>query len=121
MFDNIKTVVLCASIALLASCGKQHKAEGVVKDFLSKSLVAQDYTVSLSKIDSTKRVSKDAITLMRTAAGKNKSFKQPIEYGDLGQNGYIFTRATIAQGRDTMVQTFYLNPEITQVVAFKEN
>lgn len=121
MFDNIKNVVLCAVIVLLASCGKQHKAEGVVKDFLNKSLVAQDYTVSLSKIDSTKRVSKAAIAFMRMEARKNKSFKQPIKYGDDNYASYVFTRATIAQGRDTLVHTFYLDSEVVQVVAFKEN
>lgn len=122
MFDNIKKVVLCAASVLLVGCGKQHKAEGVIKDFLNENLVTQDYTVSFSNIDSTKHVSDSAMTAMRTAANTNKHYKKGVKFGAKGnQEGCIFTRATIAQGRDTIVQTFYLDTEITQVIAFKEN
>lgn len=121
MFDNMKKAALFAVALLLAACGKQHKAEGVVKDFLSDNLVAQDYRVSFTEIDSTRHITDSAMTAMRAAASKNAHYKGVKLDAKVSHGCYVFTRATIVHGRDTIVQTFYLDPELTQVVAFKEN
>lgn len=107
---------------LLCACGKQYKAEDTVKAFLDINLKSGNYYVSFTKIDSTKLISDSIVNVMRTIAAKNTAFKPNIKYGaEPPQASYIFTKASIIIGNDTMKHTFYLTPELSNVVAFKNN
>lgn len=123
MFHSTKTFVCClTAIMLMCACGKQHKAEETVKDFLDNNLRIKEYSVNFTKIDSTKLVSDSLIYVMRTNASKNASFKSGITYNaNPPQRIYIFTKAKIYIGKDTLQHTFYLNPELTHVVSFKDS
>lgn len=118
-----KTVLAyIATAILLCACVKQHKAEETVKAFLDANLKSQSYNVSFTKIDSTKLVSDSTVNVMRAFAAKNTAFKPNIQYGaEPPQPSYIFTKTRIVVGNDTLTHTFYLTPELSDVVAFKDN
>ena len=105
---------------LLCGCGNQHKAEKVVTNFLDKNFLSTDYSVKFTKLDSTKHVSDSAITAMRMKASVNKTFKKNIKYANT-HNQYMYIQAHVSINGDTIRQTFYLNPDLTQIVSFKNN
>ncbi len=118
----LKTVVFCLSAFLLFGCAKQRKTESVVKDFLNENLTESKYSVSFSKIDSTAYINAKSINAMKVAVSKNKAYKKGIKYGsDKSSGKYVYTKAKIFVGKDTLIQTFYLDNALTHVVAFKEN
>jgi uncharacterized lipoprotein NlpE involved in copper resistance len=108
MYRSIKTAIACmAAIITLCSCDNQDKAENLIKDFLDKNLQTSEYSVSFTELDSTRHVTDSAINAMRANAANNKQ--------------YIFIRTKMSIGKDTINQTFYLDPELTSIVSFKEN
>lgn len=123
MSHHIRTLTCCfTAVILMCACGKQHKAEETVKAFLDNNLKTTEYSVNFTKIDSTRLVSDSLIHVMRTNAAKNKSFKSGIVYtANPPQRIYMFTKAKIYIGKDTLQHTFYLNPELTKVVSFKNS
>ena len=123
MHHYTKMLMCCLTTAILTcACGKQHKAEETIKAFLDNNLRTTEYSVNFTKIDSTRLVSDSLIHVMRTDAAKNKSFKSGIVYtANPPQRIYMFTKAKIYIGKDTLQHTFYLNPELTKVVSFKDS
>lgn len=106
----------------LTACGNQHKTETVVKDFLAENMKHSDYKIEFSDIDSTALVSDSSIIRMRKTALGNNMYRQPLKYKDAKHNGkYIFTQATMYIGNDTITQTFYLDMQMTGIIAFKTN
>ena len=57
---------------------------------------------------------------MKNEALKNKMFKKGIKYAGKSKQ-YIYTRVTICIDNDTTSHTFYLTPDMNQVVSFKAN
>lgn len=114
----IKIIIICSITLVAVSCGKQHKAESAVKDFLYQNMTAADYSISFNKIDSTKNLTDSMIIVMKNSAKKNRLFKKNIEYGN-GNKPYIFTKAKICNGKDTVPYTFYLDNTLKNVIAFK--
>ena len=121
MSRYLNTVIICAAAILtLTGCGKQHDAERVVNDFLDDNLLTDNFSVSFTKLDSTRYVTDSVVKAMRTAAEKNKRFRKEIEYAPTGRQ-YMFMQAKVCIGQDTISQTFYLDSALTKVVSFKEN
>lgn len=110
-----------AAIITLCSCDNQDKAENLIKDFLDKNLQTSEYSVSFTKLDSTRHVTDSAINAMRANAANNKLYKKSITYDNKLHKQYIFIRTKMSIGKDTINQTFYLDPELTSIVSFKEN
>lgn len=123
MNHSFRTIIVCVIVmAALSGCGKQHKAEEVVKDFLDVNLKENNYSISFIKIDSTRLVTDSAVNAMRENAKKNTAFKNNIKYNSTpSQKVYMFTKAVIRFNEDTIRHTFYLTPDLTQVVSFKDN
>lgn len=123
MSHHIRTLTCCFTAGILmCACGKQHKAEETVKAFLDNNLKTTEYSVNFTKIDSTRLVSDSLIHVMRTNASKNTSFRNNIAYdANPPQRIYMFTKAKIYIGKDTLQHTFYLTPELTQVISFKDS
>jgi len=116
------SVMLCAFCVALAGCGKQHKAERVVNDFIDANAASDDYTVKYTPLDSTDRIPAERIAGMKKAAISDPLFKQGLSFGSVPADGkYIYTTAKFINGKDTVARTFYLDAAITQVIAFKEN
>lgn len=121
MFNRIiKVSVLGIASFLFFSCGKQHKAEAVVKEFINRNIAVKDYYADFLKIDSTTHIADSLINRMKLTAEQNKIFKKGITYGQDPKSGkYAFLPANIYIGKDTIYQTFYLDMELSHVVAFK--
>lgn len=104
----------------IASCGKQHEAESVVKKFIADNAAVKDYSVEFQRMDSTTHVSDSLIDVMKRAADRNKFFKKGISYEPNSKPGkYIYLPARIYVDKDTLSQTFYLDMEMTHVISFK--
>lgn len=118
----LKSIIACIStVFILSGCDKQYKAESTVKDFLDTNLKTSDYSISFTKVDSTRLVTDRAVSVMRKNANKNTAFKTGIKYNAQPSKKHMFTKAVIRIGNDTIRQTFYLTPDLTQVVSFKDN
>lgn len=122
MRKAIYATLCCMVLTLLFGCGKQHKAESIVNDFIESNAVSDSYSVTFSPIDSTDRIPVGRIAAMKKSAKSDPLFKKNIVYGMVPTAGkYAFTRAKFINGNDTIVRTFYLDMALTSVIAFKEN
>ena len=75
MSEHIKVfIIFIFAVLMFCGCGRQYKAEAVVKEFLDNNLQADAYTVSFQEIDSTKNVTDSVVDVMRLEAGKNKGY-----------------------------------------------
>ena len=120
-----KTLLIILSVMLFASCGEQHKAEGVVKQFLKENLVNQDYKTRFNKLGHTQKIDAQQLSSMQKATQQDDAlFKKPVKYGAYKElQQLLFIRTTIIQEKDTFIRTIYLHPELPDdgVVAIKEN
>lgn len=124
MKTNIaRNIILCCALgAMLVGCGKQHKAEQVVGDFISANAVSDNYSIDYTPLDSTDRIPAERIAAMKKAATSDPLFKRRLSFGPIPANSkYMYTKATFISGKDTVARTFYLDAALTQVIAFKEN
>lgn len=114
--------IICSAVFLVTSCGKQHKAESVVKDFLDKNMTTSDYSISFNEIDSTRHLTDSMINVMKSNARKYNLFKKEIAY-DISTNDkpYMFMRTKICSGKDTVAYTFYIDKTLQNIIAFKRN
>ena len=120
-----KILLIILSVMLFTSCGEQHKAEGIVKQFLKENLVNQDYKAPFNKLGRTQKIGDQQLISMQKATQQDDAlFKKPVKYGaykNLEQ--LLFIRTTIIQDKDTFMRTIYLHPELVDdgVMAIKEN
>lgn len=116
------SVMLCAFCVALAGCGKQHKAERVVNDFIDANISLSDYEVKCSAVDSTDRVPQERIMTMRKSVPADPLFKRGVSFRSVPLSGkYMFMRAKIISDKDTLVRTFYMDTAFEGVIAFKQN
>lgn len=116
------TVICCALEVMLFGCGRQHKAEQVVGDFISANIVSDDYSIDYTPLDSTDRIPSERIAAMKKATKSDPLFKRGLSFGSVpANNKYMYTKAKFISGNDTVARTFYLDAALTQVIAFKEN
>lgn len=113
----IKIIIICSITLVAVSCGKQHKAESAVKDFLDQNMTAADYSISFNKIDSTKNLTDSMIIVMKIVR-KKQAFQEEHRIRN-GNKPYIFTKTKICNGKDTVPYTFYLDNTLKNVIAFK--
>ena len=106
---------------LFASCGRQQTAKSIVKDFMKAHI--DDYSkvdyLEFYDIDSTRNISDSLIQVMhgRTPA----HFSRNISYQQRGGKTLWHIRTRYLMDKDTCSATFYIDKELTGVVAFKEN
>lgn len=120
-------VLAAAAIALvLCSCGKQYKAEGVVKAFLKENVRSGSEPRSLHfrDIDSTRHVNDSLITVLRANAENSGRYKPGVKYEEK-QGGdrrtLIIARVEYMLGDSAYSDTYYLDEDMTGVVAVKPN
>ena len=92
------------TLLLFASCGQQQQAKSVVKDFVEDCLQQDADYLDFTRVDSTRSVSDSVI---QYAERKGKTLK--------------YIRVSYLLNNDTLSATFYLDAEMTGVVAFKQN
>ena len=105
---------------LFASCGRQHSAEQTVKAFIEANMENSGDDISnrdFSDLGTTRLISDSLIQLMRHRGAP--LFKQGISYPDAPDGELYYLRMSYVHKGDTLQNTFYLNQELNEVVAFK--
>ena len=114
-------IIIGVALLLFVSCGRQQTAKSIVKDFMEAHV--EDYSkvsyLEFYDIDSTRNISDSLIQLLhgRTPA----HFSKNISYQQRGGKTLWLIRTRYLMDEDTCSATFYLDKEMTGVVAFKEN
>ena len=107
---------------LLASCGRQHQAKGIVKDFVKAYATEEIDITSFSDLDSTKVISDSLIFALRDKAKSDPLFKKDFQLADKPDGStLLFIRMRYQLPGDTLEQsrTFYFDKDLTGIIAFK--
>ena len=127
MIKKMMFVMVSGLVLMFTSCGDQHKAQSLVKDFLNENLVDQDCSYErFSRLTPTAMISFDQMKVMRQNVSKLPYVKKNINYNDaaypdtlLYLGGYI--QADQPSGREAGSNpNFYLDKGLTRVIGFKE-
>ena len=113
-------IIIGVTLLLLASCGKQHNAEQTVKAFVEDNMENGGNDISdrdFADLGTTKFINDSLIQVMRHRGAP--LFKQGISYTDVPDGELYYLRMSYVHQGDTLQNTFYLNPELKEVVAFK--
>ena len=105
---------------LFASCGRQNSAEQTVKAFVEANMENSGNDISsrdFADLGITRLISDSLIQLMRHRGAP--FFKHGISYPDIPDGELYYLRMSYVHDGDTLQNTFYLNQELTEVVAFK--
>lgn len=120
--------IIVALVLALTSCGDQHKAQLLVKDFLDENLEENDCCYDrFSKLTPTAMIDFNRVKSMREEMSKLPYVKKNINYNDGAfPDTLMYLRATYELtsrdgNKQKVTQTFYLDKALTRVVAFKEN
>lgn len=121
-------VMALGLVLMFTSCGDQHKAQSLVKDFLDENLVDQDCSYErFTRLTPTAMINFEQMKAMRQNVSKLPYVKNNIDYNDTAYpDTLLYLRATYKltdnQGKKQEVtQTFYLDKDLTRVIGFKEN
>jgi len=104
---------------LSVSCGRQHDAEQTVKAFIEANM-QDDVEISdrdFADLGTTSLISDSLIEQMRQRGAE--LYKQGITYPKAPDGELYYLRMRYVHDGDTLQNTFYLNQELTEVVAFK--
>ena len=105
---------------LFASCGRQNSAEQTVKAFVEANMENSGNDISsrdFADLGITRLISDSLIQLMRHRGAP--LFKKGITYTEVPDGELYYLRMSYIHEGDTLQNTFYLNQELTEVVAFK--
>ena len=119
------SITIVSLVLLLTSCGQQHEAEALVEDFMDKNM-KDEVSINARRftdIDSTFLLTNDVIQKMRNkAAAGGQRYKKGIKYADGNPTRKLFiTRVKYYVDTLECSDTYYLNADLTHIVAFKEN
>lgn len=109
-------------LLFLASCTEKQKAKNIVKSFVETNIKAgTDYSIGgFGSIDSTRYVTNDAVSLMKSNAKNKSHFKSNTQYGERLQKEQLkYINATIKVNGKDSTYTFYLSNDLSSVVAIK--
>ena len=112
------SITIVSLVLLLTSCGQQHEAEALVEDFMDKNM-KDEVSINARRctdFDSTFVLTNDVIEKMGYAD------KMSIKYADGNPTRKLFiTRVKYYVDTLECSDTYYLNADLTHIVAFKEN
>ena len=126
---NKLTFLAMGLVLALTSCGDQHKAQSLVKDFLNENLEERDCSYErFSRLTPTAMIDMNGVKDMRQHMSQMPYMKKNINYQDASaiSDTLLYIRATYKLTDKTgkeqeLTQTFYMDKAFTRVVAFKEN
>lgn len=113
---------MLAFLLLFTACGQRQAAKRLVKDFVEAQAVdpQQIDITSFSDLDSTKVISDSLIQAMRTAAKRDTLFKSDgITFAERQGSTLLFIRMRYGNDSLGLSRTFYFNPDLAGIVAFK--
>ena len=104
---------------LFASCGQQYHAEKTVEAFVEANMEQLDQISyrDYADVGTTRHINDSLITMMRERGAE--LFKKDITYGETPEGDLFYLRMRYVHNGETLQNTFYLNQELTEVVAFK--
>lgn len=115
------------ALLLFASCGKESDAKAMVEDFLDTYLVDNARSdTRFSHLDSTKMITPATVMALREHMKTVRLFKPEVAYaeGDIPKTLYYirvtYTKPTADGKGKSYTQTFYFDPEVRRLIAFKE-
>ena len=117
---------MCMVMLLSVSCGQQHDAEHIVKEFMKENMkdAAAMSSLDFDRMDSTRLINDSIITSIRAHAGESGIYKTEISYGN-GKSGkgkkLFILRARYRVDDVDWCDTYYLDADLKRVVAFKTN
>ena len=112
-------ITLCLSVLFVASCGKQHTAEQTVKDFVAENMKegVETKRLDFGDLGTTRHINDSLIAKMRKTGAE--LYKSGITYGNVPTGEVYYLRMKYLHEVDTLQNTFYLDSELKEVVAFK--
>lgn len=116
---GIKNVVVAvfvtATTMIFASCGEKATAKSTVKSFLKENLEGKDLSiVDCADLDSTQRISDSLVLKLR-----EMNFPKAKYVAMPKSTKLRYIRVKYATDRDTTTQTFYMNQDLSGVIAVK--
>ena len=115
----IINITLCLGVLLVASCGKQHTAEQTVKNFVAENMKegVETKRIGFGDLGTTRHISDSLVAEMRKKG--DELYKSGIKYGNVPAGEVYYLRMKYLHKGDTLQNTFYLDSELKEVVAFK--
>ena len=115
----IINIALCLGVLFVASCGKQHTAEQTVKDFVAENLKegVETKRLDFGDLGTTKHIKDSLVAQMRKNGAE--LYKTNIKYGNVPTGEVYYLRMKYLHEGDTLQNTFYLDSELKEVIAFK--
>lgn len=118
----IPSTLFIIALTLLAACGNDQRAKGLVKDFMKNDMAVADYdVVTWSALDSTFRINDSTLSAMRQRAVADKLVKQQPAYTNATNKLLRITLKYTVNKKDTQQTTFYLDDKVTGIVGVKQN
>ena len=114
-----RAYILIGVTLLLASCGKQYHAEQTVEDFVEANAESPEKIThrDFADLGTTPHITDSLVSVMRQRGAAH--FKQGIQYPERPDGELYYLRMRYVHDGDTLQNTFYLDQELKQVVAFK--
>ena len=118
----IPSTLFIIALTLLAACGNDQRAKGLVKDFMKNDMAVADYdVVTWSALDSPFRINDSTLSAMRQRAVADKLVKQQPAYTNATNKLLRITLKYAVNEKDTQQTTFYLDDKVTGIVGVKQN
>lgn len=111
--------IIGIAVLLFASCGQQYHAEKTIKAFVEANAKNPELMTKrdFADLGTTRHINDSLIAEMRQRGAE--LYKQDISYPEGHFGDLFYLRMSYVHGTDTLQNTFYLNQELTEVVAFK--
>ena len=119
MYTRTRNIILGGLVLLLTACGQQYKAEKAVEAFVDANAIEPSEIAhrDFADIGTTRHISDSLIDVMRHRAAP--LFKNDIPYPQKTSGDLIYLRMRYIHQGDTLQNTFYLDSEAKNVIAFK--
>ena len=119
MYTRTRNIILGGLVLLLTACGQQYKAEKAVEAFVDANAIEPSEIAhrDFADIGTTRHISDSLIDVMRHRAAP--LFKNDIPYPSKPSGDLIYLRMRYIHQGDTLQNTFYLDSEAKNVIAFK--
>ena len=121
---NYLYIIIGISLLLFASCGPQQEAEELVEQFMKQNM-KEELDISglhFMDIDSTRLVNDSVVISLRQQAKRASRYQGNIKYApDQPFKQLITIRVKYYIEEKEYSDTYYLDIDLTRIVAFKEN
>ena len=108
-------IIIGVALLLFASCTQQQQAKSVAKDFVAAHISDDADYLEFSDLDSTRAISDSLVQVLRQQGPKGAN------YQERASKTLYLLRAKYLLDDDTCSTTFYMNADMTGVVAVKNN